>query len=443
MLPLVAGGIVALLLVCSLAVDASYWRYQQRTEQAAADSAAVAGAISLNFTQPGNAARATTDAQSAAAANGFADGSGSVHVFVDTSPPPAPNGMTYAPGTAVAAVVQQDHPQFFSWIAAATFGHGSARAVAASTEDTGTCLYQLITNSGLLTVNGKFPLNLIHCAGIANGVVKLGPNGCSTTVPGLDYWGANNPNGVPADCGNSDPLIAPANDPCPLIPSCVNLAAITPPASYTAGNYGGATGLPYPAVIQIPPIPGYVVLNNCCPSALTINGPGIAYMYSTPTNKGQGDITGAISGNLVTVYNVNANWKAAGLGSTAPSPQPTQVPNCLPSPQGTTTNGWTAPQSGLTAGVAYYQPPSNSGSVTLDGGGYGSSYFTGLFYAPAGRGTINGGSAIYAMLIIGDVTENGGGSPSQGNMGLTVAPCLAPSLPGTAQGFARKVVLTE
>ena len=48
-LPLVAVGMITLMGMVSLAVDAGYWRYQQRLEQSAADSAAIAGAIRLNY----------------------------------------------------------------------------------------------------------------------------------------------------------------------------------------------------------------------------------------------------------------------------------------------------------------------------------------------------------------------------------------------------------
>jgi len=44
---------------------------------AAADSAAVAGAMSLNFDHPGSSDRTATAARTAAAANGFTNGTGS------------------------------------------------------------------------------------------------------------------------------------------------------------------------------------------------------------------------------------------------------------------------------------------------------------------------------------------------------------------------------
>ena len=41
---------VVLMGAASLAVDVGYWRYQQRLEQSAADSAAIAGATELAYT---------------------------------------------------------------------------------------------------------------------------------------------------------------------------------------------------------------------------------------------------------------------------------------------------------------------------------------------------------------------------------------------------------
>jgi hypothetical protein len=160
----------------------------------------------------------------------------------------------------------------------------------------------------------------------------------------------------------------------------------------------------------------YAVVKNCCSKSGATFTPGLYYIY--------GGISGTIMGNSVTIVNVDGAMTASGLGA----------PNAHPY--------WTAPTTGNTAGIAFYQPTSNTNSVNLDGGGNGTSEWDGLFYAPSASGTSNGGSATYAMLIIGDMTLNGGGNPNN-NQGLTVDPTLNNAVTPLAQMYPKTVVLTE
>ena len=81
-LPFFITGVVAVVGVAALAVDTSYWRYEQRAQQAAADTAAIAGAIQENYAASG----VTTAALAASATNGFTNDG--VTTFVTVNVPP-------------------------------------------------------------------------------------------------------------------------------------------------------------------------------------------------------------------------------------------------------------------------------------------------------------------------------------------------------------------
>jgi hypothetical protein len=101
----------------------------------------------------------------------------------------------------------------------------------------------------------------------------------------------------------------------------------------------------------------------------------------------QGMSSGTVTGTGVTIYN-------AGTG-------------------GLTFNGnvdvvLSAPTTGPTAGMVYYQPPSNPGSFTKNGAA-GTVDLTGGFYAPAADFTFNGNLPSITLLVAKSIRMNGGG----------------------------------
>jgi hypothetical protein len=101
----------------------------------------------------------------------------------------------------------------------------------------------------------------------------------------------------------------------------------------------------------------------------------------------QGMTSSSVSGTGVTIYN----------GGTS----------------GLTYNGnvnvvLSAPTTGPTAGMVFYQPPSNSAGFTKNGAA-GTVNFTGGFYAPTSDMTFNGQLPSITLLVINSIRMNGGG----------------------------------
>lgn len=413
-LPLLAFGIVAVLGMISLAVDIGYYRYQQRLEQSAADSAAVAGAIRLYYTTtPGVPAPAevTTAARNAAADNGFADdGSvGNVQVAVNSPPtantPPITGATPYPAGSAVEVYIHKKQPQFFGGIFGAANPSVGAHAVAVMQADVTACLYQLGFQNdpkGVLAEKGNKLVKIIKCAAATNGNVNV--PGFDPATTGLIWYGASGPNAGSYDPTKIHQVQSPFVDPCFKLPSCAYLQKQPIPPS------GQAVDVSYSSSVSAPAPPGYAVVKGCCSSGTTF-GPGLYYVY--------GGVSGTITGDGVTIVNVDGTMTANGLGAAHPY--------------------FSAPATGPTAGIAFYQPPSNTSDVTLNGGGNGATAWDGVFYAPSAQITPNGGGVTFAFLVIDGILDHGGGS----SLGIVVDPTLGGQVPFNTGLFATHVVLSQ
>jgi len=419
-LPLLTIGIFAIMSIVALAVDVGYWRYQQRLEQSAADSAAVAGAIRLNYPNPAFSTTPQDVARAAAGQNNFVHNPPNVIVSVSGTPPAPTRGHAtpYPANTAVEVIVQKTNQQFFSGIFGASFGSGSARSVAVAEPDLSTCAWQLKLDGGIgvgLTINGNKSLLALKCGVAANGTISV--PGFDPTTTSVSYWPPNNPGGIGgSNPPNPAPLSAPANDPCVRLAGCQWIQSHPiPPLDGSAAN-GNVSPIVQNATAA------YTVVRNCCASAVTNFPPGLYYLYTDGTSSNT--ISGALAGDGVTIVNVNTTFSASGLGV---SPKIYFSAPSAPAP---------------TAGVSYYQPPSNPNPITLSGGGNGTcaaptSQFNGMFYAPSASITTNGGSIAVAYLVAGQVTLNGGG-----NGCFKIDPALG-GVTSTTIGSPIHVVLAE
>lgn len=405
-IPIVVFGIFGLLSMVALAVDLGYWRYEQRLQQAAADGAAVAGAIQLNYPTTASTNTPVTAAQSSAALDGFQDdaGVGNLTVTVSTTPapPPRPNATAYPPNTAVEVKIRKKQPLFFAGIFGQPAPFVSARAVAVTAADFSACLYQLelVGAGGELTFKGSKSVQTVNCGVAANGPINAGFGGTTTS---LSWYGATAP--VTNFTGPIRPLAQPVTDPCYKIPGCAYLQTNPVPAKSSALNISTTNFVASP-----PTVPGYEAVVGCCLSPTTF-GPGLYYVY--------GGVSGTIVGDGVTIVNVDGAFTASGLGATHPY--------------------FSAPTSGPSAGIAYFQPPSNMNGITLNGGGNQTSSFDGTFYAPTAGFLSNGGSTTFSFLISGAIRENGGGS----GLGIVVDPTLGSQITPSSQSFPTHVVLDQ
>ena len=372
LIPLVTLSLTMLMGAAALAVDVGYWRYEQRLEQSAADSAAIAGADEINFPAANDV---TTAALDDATTNGFTQGVANTTVVVNWPPQSGPNAGN---ANAVEAIVTKVQPPFFAGI----FGINQAvraRAVAVvSSAHTG-CIYVLKGNiSGDLTLHGGGRGGITTrplCGLVVNGDMTV-TGQANVDVSYAAYAGAgpkggSYPHGQPVHS-------VPGTDPCSRLPGCAYLATLktTNPGLFSAACQDPGGKLP---ANPLPP-------GHYCggPYAATVTlQPGLFIMD-------KGMFAGQTAGTDVTIYN-----------------------NCTVSCDLTLSGGKVndtivAPLTGPTAGMVYYQPPTLQNSVRVNGAA-GTVQAMGGVYAPSADFTFNGQLPTISMLVAGSITMNGGG----------------------------------
>lgn len=413
-LPLLAFGLLAIIGSAALAVDAGYWRYEQRLQQSAADSAAIAGGIESDFSP--TLAAVTTAGRSDASANGFTDGTNATTVTINYPPVTGPYAGN---GRAVEAIVAKTETSFFSKIFALSPTIVSTRAVAVATNTGVDCIValnrRLLKKVGI-TINGSGnggTHNAIfapQCAVLTDSIITL--NGSSTVTSNeIGYVGGDTLNGNP-----SFPLAQPTSaayvaDPCSSITSCYNFTNET-----TQPN-------PYPS--GAPPYDSTLISQSPQPSATSpqlINGvltysPGVytqpiappngsnvfftpgVYTLDTPgVNSLSFGGTTSASGTGVVFYNLAGAFTISGTG----------------------TYSFTGPTTGQFANLSFYQPASNTNVVTWDAHA-NTINFAGVIYMPSASLVLNGNAPNITSLVADNITINGGGiTAAPPNGGQTV-----------------------
>lgn len=377
-IPIAAVALTALIGAASLAVDVGYWRYQQRLEQSAADSAAIAGADEILFPGSNVAAQAQADAT----LNGFTDGVSGATVTVNHPPASGPNAGN---SNAVEVIITQLQPQFFAGI----FGGSEtvqARAVAKLSSAGSGCVYVMHGNlSGDLTLNGGgrggITTNPLCGLVVNNDMTVTGQ--ANVDVSFASYAGSG-PRG--GSWPNGQPVHSVAGtDPCQRVAGCEYLATLpaTNPQLFSApcqdspANGGTLPSNPLP--------PGHYCYGPYS-STVTLQ-PGLYIMD-------QGMFQGQTSGTGVTIYNNCTVSRTNDCSTTLNG--------------GNVDDSIVAPTTGPTAGMAYYQPPSLQNNVTVNGAA-GTVQAMGAIYAPNGNFTFNGQLPTVAFLVCGQITMNGGG----------------------------------
>jgi Flp pilus assembly protein TadG len=361
-IPLVALSLVVLFGAASLAVDVGYWRYQQRLEQSAADSAAIAAAGELAYPA---AADVTAAAVKDATTNGYTD-DGGVNTVVTVNNPPASGA--YAGNThAVEVIIKKKQPLWFAGVFGNTGQWVSVRAVAIQNTNGIYCIYALGGDIDLRG-GGRGGISAPTCGLITN--QDLVVTGQANVDAALIGYVGSPPGGGSYPEAQPQKSLAVA-DPCPTIPGCAYLTDLTL-------NHEGLlhTGCqPFPGPDPLPPG------EYCVPLSGNLHlAPGLFVLD-------QGMTSSSVSGTGVTIYNGGAS--------------------------GLTYNGnvdvvLTAPATGPTAGMVFYQPPSNTAGFTKNGAA-GTVNFTGGFYAPTSDMTFNGQLPSITLLVVNSIQMNGGG----------------------------------
>jgi hypothetical protein len=358
MLPLIAILLVVLMGFAALSVDAGYLRYEQNLQQSAADSAAIAGASELAYSTA--IADVTAAADADAAANGFADTS-----TIAVANPPA-NG-TYSGNTAaVQVVINTTQPTAFE----AVLGRGSNQLQTIATATSGSagsvCLYGL-SASQTSNFSKGVTLNSPTCGMMLDG--NYNANSATLTMSSIGVAGTiSGANDVYAD--GAPGAAIPAGDPCPSLVGCAYLKSNPPatsPCNYTSLSVNSATTL-YQGVYC-----GKTTLNS---SGITLS-PGV-YVF-----------TGGLEIDSATVVGTGVTMYIAG-GALAINSKANV--------------NFTAPLTGNTEGVLFYQPSSDTTAPALNTASFA---LQGVLYFPGAQFTITGGSTLKVMIIAGSLSMSG------------------------------------
>jgi type II secretory pathway pseudopilin PulG len=397
-LPLVGIAIAALLAFAALAVDLGYQRYQQRLQQTAADSAAIAGAYEKMIgTSFSNAAKQD------ASTNGFTDNGSSIKV-VACSPPSSAAciaGIASDPygsdNNAVEADIQVQHPSFF----AAIFGGNTTvttRAVA-TTKATGVappCMYLLST-----TQQDNFNKDTVTAPGC--GIVTDGvTNFTGATVTAASVECANTCSGL----SNPAPVsVAPAVDPCPTIPGCLYMFNHLPSTSgCQASLKTGAGNVTVPA--------GCYQGMDLTKSTQVTFSCGLYVIYNGTLNANAGNNAGKGGSPLTTLTQSSCSTGGVTFYITGTGSIDIAVQNMnLLAPTAGDYSAYSAGEQG----VLFYQDPSDTSTVNLKqancNAGTCVDNLAGLLYFPTqqvnfNKTTANTAGSGYPVLVFGSTNCN-------------------------------------
>lgn len=389
-------GMALFMGLVGLAVDVGMLFRATRQAQIAADSAAIAGALEMQYNGSTNV---TTRAQNAALANGA---TATNQVTVST------NGGGYHVGTGfVQVVVSQPKPTIFMATMSQLMGannyqgvHVAARAVAGVTPDP-SCIYLLDgTAQGALSAQGNFTINAAGCGADINSnntkAVCVTGNGNAGTfnapyvkVRAPSLTTGQNCNGT-LDTQTftgvsyvSDPLGGVTGPISNTWSGCDTTLSVTSVTSSTSiPNVGTVC---FSNFVQIS---GTVNLNNSNTNAYVFEQ-GVEIMQgATVTSTGTFDIAGG---------NQNPNGGGSCIGGN-------QKTGFLQDSQSTL--NITAPGSGFSKGIAIMEPSGLTTPLQIQFGSNtstnsGSGVITGLIYAPSATVYLhdNGGTASATGLI--------------------------------------------
>jgi hypothetical protein len=389
--------ITALCMTClfgfaALATDVGLMLREKRLLQIAADSAAIAGALELNY----SAASVTSAAQAAATQNGFTDGTNGAAVTVN--PPPL-----YGPHAGVTGyvevIISQSQPTLFMNFFGIASMKPTVRAVAQNGASSFGCVYILApTGPQTMELQGSFTVSTPNCGVVID----------SSDPDALDFTGAGGTltagsvgvvGGCGGKCADSTPTpvtgIAPQSDP---------LGAMVPPdptkLTCSAPTGGKLTGVQAAlGATKIACYSGNVTLSNVTLAAGT-------YVFT---------------GNVTLDGTVSTPQPPAPVAPSTVSANPLNG-TTIDIDSGTlsintgTTLSLYAPQAAATTytnynGVALMQPAKNSNQILIQKGD-ASGLVDGIIYAPTAQlylqdsgGDKSGGLTLITDLIVGSLFD--------------------------------------
>jgi hypothetical protein len=361
-IPLVAIALTTILGFAGTSVDVGYWRYEQRQQQNAVDSAAIGGAQALDSAGCPNQAAAVSAADTDAAMYGYAPSA------VTVNNPPA-SGPYAGNACSVAVSLKGNKPGFFSRVVGSRFGSvaegTSATAQLVSTNNN--CIY-LLSSTSASNFNGG-AVNASGC-----GISINGPSsfcGGTVTAARIGYAGP-----APTVCGQPFASATPAPqmtapNPCTNISGCSYLAN-SPPSTSSCQSMSQSNMNP--------------TISPGCYNSLVVGGcgtvtllPGV-YVLNGTSNFSNSSFVGTGVTFYVTTSGTAPDFSSANSATISP------------------------PTTGNYADVLYYQVPSNTTAPNLSGS---SVHWSGLVYAPGALNVnFDGAKGDYDLLVLGSANLN-------------------------------------
>jgi len=361
---LVLGTLILTVLIgfVGLAADAGYFFDYRRRMTAAADSAAVAGALEAK--RNSSSTQVVTVARTAAAASGFTDGTNGINVTVNRPPV---SGYNVGNNKFVEVLINRPSPTFFMRalnVATATVG---ARAVAGPGGVGDGCIYVLNpSSSSTLKLSTSSGLNMPNCGVIvnssANPAMSTSGTAClhasSISITG-NWTSASSCPPTPTPSINIPPAADPLSDlQAPTWSDCTGSSTKldlkdAKPHTLNPGVYCGG-----------------IVISASTP--VTFN-PGLYILQGV----GLSSVDSALSGTGVTFY-----IDAGKLSITGGSAQ------------------FSAPTSGQWESILFFQKRGMTAKAVFPQGGTLS--FEGVFYFPDAEVNFSGGTtntAAYTMIV--------------------------------------------
>jgi hypothetical protein len=402
-----------LLAVMGLALDTGMLFRAKRTEQIAADAAAVASALDYRYNA--NDESAVLAGRAAAEQNGFTDGASGTSVSINIPPK---YGETAGLSGYIEAIVQSPSPTYLMSLFGFNSVMISSRAVA-GTGSTYACIWALDKSGSAVSINGSADLDTPECAiyddSAASDALTLTGGGAITAKSiGIvgGYLSSNNGYLTP----NPKTGLAPAADP---------LASLSVPTASTTTCSGTNCNISVSSNSNITLQPGtYSSISNSGGGTITLTS-GNYTITGDVTSSSSGSIvfgTGnyTIGGKLADtgsssmifgsgVYIVGGDLNLSGSGTLSGSGV-TFYTEGSTSVAGGSSLSLTAPTSGTYSGVLFFQARNDTHSLTVSGGG--GTTVQGILYAPAAAVTLSGGSsgAVMSLDVVSDtltVTGNG------------------------------------
>lgn len=357
---------------CGLGIDTAAWFYRARQLHGAADIAAFNAAVALNAGASGSAI--TTAATTAATANGWNSGAGTITV---NNPPAA---GTHETSDSIEIILTEPAPRYFSAIYLTSNFNITARSVATKHGSHIACVIALSPNASPgISIGGSGTMDSSNCDIVSNSTtsdaISVGGSGSLTVPCAVSVGSSTLTSGVHlTKCTTMTNGAPPAADPYYSVP-----APAIPGTCQTVSNK------------QTSFSPGYYCngISINWSNAVTFQ-PGLYYISGGGfTVNGQANITGA----GVTFYLANGNSVNMNGGATV---------------------NFSAPTSGTYSGVTFFGDRSDKTSNPVFNGG-SAQVITGAIYFPTQGVTYSGhGSAnsqctqlvAYTVTVTGNANFN-------------------------------------